>query len=229
MVSHRHVLHRKGFSSSVCQAVVGWCAQEGIPNNATYTHKLVVCFGSFHWEVEALGIQLVFTILLCQHFGTSLSSKGSNYPIISKLTHHFCLNHLFSWQQCDRWYVKNLLSLLESWDLASCLTDFILTSKRATLLALVMGICCTKLTLLCIVNQHFLLQHNAVTLFLHQLVRRIGWVILHLSFIFNIIPMMIIALYFIWRLIYSVQSLLGRGWMDNKCHVCFLGRVCRTC
>ena len=77
--------------------------------------------------------------------------KASNHPVISKLICHFCLQHSPSCKCFDPWDVKHLLSLLESWAPASCLT----------LLALATAKHCSDITLLCIDNQHLFLQHNA--------------------------------------------------------------------
>ena len=45
--------------------------------------------------------------------------KASNHPVISKLMHHFYLQHLPSCKHFDPWDVECLLSLLESWASAS--------------------------------------------------------------------------------------------------------------
>ena len=63
--------------------------------------------------------------------------KTSNHPVISKLMHHFYLQHPLSHIDFDPWDVECLLSLLESWAPTSCLTTFKLAWKTATLLALV--------------------------------------------------------------------------------------------
>ena len=75
--------------------------------------------------------------------------------------HHFYLQCPPSYKYFDPWDVEHLLSLLESWALASYLTTFKLAWKIATLLALVTAKRCSDLTLLCIDNQHLFLQHNA--------------------------------------------------------------------
>ena len=85
--------------------------------------------------------------------------KASNHPVISKLMHHFYLQHPPSHKHFDPWDVEHLLSLLESWAPASSLTTFKLAWKTATLLALVTAKYCSDLTLLCIDNQHLFLQH----------------------------------------------------------------------
>ena len=87
--------------------------------------------------------------------------KTSNHPVISKLMHHFYLQHPASHKWFDPWDVECLLSLLESWAPASSLTTFKLAWKTATLLALVTAKCCSDLTLLCVDNQHFFLQCHA--------------------------------------------------------------------
>ena len=122
------MLHRPGSSSSVCQTTAGLYAEMGVPNNATSAPKLAYLFLV---HLFRLGIHWVFTVLLLQHFGTSILLKG-----FKSWNHHY------------------LLSLLESQAPVSSLTDFRLAWKTATLLALVM-VRCPNLTLLCIDNQHF--------------------------------------------------------------------------
>ena len=75
--------------------------------------------------------------------------------------HCFYLQHPPSHKAFDPLDVECLLSLLESWALASSLTTFKLAGKTATLLALVTAKHCSDLTLLCIDNQHFFLHCNA--------------------------------------------------------------------
>ena len=87
--------------------------------------------------------------------------KASNHPVISKLMHHFYLQHPPSGKQFDPLDVEHLLSLLESLAPASSLTTFKLASKTATLLPLVTAKHCSDLTLLCVDNQHLFLQHHA--------------------------------------------------------------------
>ena len=87
--------------------------------------------------------------------------EASNHPVISKLMHHFYLQHPPSHKCFDPWDVEHLLSLLESWAPASALTTIKLAWKIATLLALVTAKHCSELTLLCIDNQHLFLQNNA--------------------------------------------------------------------
>ena len=87
--------------------------------------------------------------------------EASNHPVISKLMHHFYLQHPPSCKCFDPWDVGHLLSLLESWGPASALTTFKLAWKTATLLALVTAKHCSDLTLLCIDNQHLFLQCSA--------------------------------------------------------------------
>ena len=72
---------------------------------------------------------------------------------------HFYLQHPPSHKHFDPWDVECLLSLLESWALASSLTTFKLAWKAATLLALATAKHCFDL--LCIDNKHLCLQHHA--------------------------------------------------------------------
>ena len=50
--------------------------------------------------------------------------KAFNHTVISKLMHHFYLQHPPSNKHFDPWDVEFLLSLLESWAPASSLTTF---------------------------------------------------------------------------------------------------------
>ena len=185
LAAQQCVLHRQRLSSSVCQAVVGgnlstskvyqqcwkewagWCAQQGVPNNAISASKLgnilvhlfQVCLA---WHTIGIHHSAISTFLE-PHF----LHKASNHPVISKLRHHFYLQCPPSCKCFDPWDVECLLSLLESWTSASSLTTFKLAWKTATLLALVTVKCCSDLTLLCIDNQHLFLQcHAAVFIFL---------------------------------------------------------------
>ena len=79
----RYVCCADGFSSSVCQAVVGatlasvtkvyqqcskewacWCAQECVPNNTISAPKLADFFWFIYLRLACPGIQLVYIILL---------------------------------------------------------------------------------------------------------------------------------------------------------------------
>ena len=124
--------------------------------------------------------------------------KASSHPVISKLMHHFYLQHPPSRKWFDPWDAEHLLSLLHSWAPTSSLTTFKLDWKTATLLALVTAKCCSDLTLLCVDNQHPFLQHNAAifiplsggkTDFLGHLPP--------LRFILSLTPMLIFAVFFI--------------------------------
>ena len=88
--------------------------------------------------------------------------KASDHPVISKLMHHFYLQHPPSCKWFDPWDVKDLLSLLESRAPASSPTTFKLAWKTSTILALVTAKHCSDLTLLCIDNQPLYLQNNDV-------------------------------------------------------------------
>ena len=79
---------------------------------------------------------------------------GATQPSMSKV-YQQC------WKEWAGWDVEHLLSLLESWALASSLTTFKLAWKTATVLALVTVKRCSDLILLCIDNQHLFLQHHA--------------------------------------------------------------------
>ena len=95
------------------------------------------------------GIPLVYIILLfLPLWEPHHLHKASNDPVISKLMHHFYLQHPSSHKCFDPWDVEHLLSLLESWAPASSLTAFKLAWRNATLLALITVKHCSDLTLL---------------------------------------------------------------------------------
>ena len=174
------MLHRQGFSSSVCQAVVGttwasisnvyqqcwkewvsWCAQQGVSNSAISDTKLahfLLHLSQVDLARHSIGIyhSAISTFLEPHHL-----HKVSNHPAISKLMCHFYLQCPPSHKNVDPWDVDHLLCLLESWVPASSLTTFKLPWKTVTLLALVTVKHCFDLTLLCIDNQHLFLQHHA--------------------------------------------------------------------
>ena len=127
--------------------------------------------------------------------------KASNHPVILKLMHHFYLQHPPSHKQFDPWDVECLLSLLESWAPTSSLTTFKLAWKTPTLLALVTAKHCSDLTLLCVDNQHLFFNVMLPFSFPCLVARLIIQVIFPLSFILSLTPMLIFALFFIWRLI----------------------------
>ena len=67
-------------------------------------------------------------------------------------------------------------------------------------------------------------------LFWHLVVRWINRVICHLKFILNLTVMLILALFFTWRLTYSILRLLGRSQIDLVCSFCFgvtVGSMCQ--
>ena len=180
LAAQQCVLCQQGFSSLVCQAVVGaaqistsrvyqqcwrewagWCSQQGLPNNAISAPKLAnfllhLFQVGLAWHTIGIYHPAISTFLEphCIH-------KASNHPVISKLMHHFYLQHPPSGKWFDPWDVEHLLTLLESWAPASSLTTFKLAWKTATLLALVTAKHCSDLTLLCVDNQHLFLQCNA--------------------------------------------------------------------
>ena len=99
------------------------------------------------WHAIDIYHSTISALLECHHL-----HKASNHPDISKLMHYFYLQCPPSCKHFDPWYVEYLLSLLESWALASSLTTFKLAWKTATLLALVTAKHCSDLILLCIDN-----------------------------------------------------------------------------
>ena len=149
LAAQENVLHRQGFSSSVCQAVVGqlksmskayqqcwkewagWCAQQGVPNNAISAPKLA----NFLLHLFQVGLALHTIGIYHSAISTFLEPyhlhKASNHPVISKLMHHIYLQHPPSHKHFDSWDVKHFLSLLESWAPTSFLTTFKLAWKTA--------------------------------------------------------------------------------------------------
>ena len=120
--------------------------------------------------------------------------KASNHPIISKLMHHFCLQH--PPKNVLILGLLNICSLFEIWAPDSTLTTFQLAWKTATLLALVIPKYCSGLTLLCIDNQHLFQQHHAAIFFPISGGKLIDQAIFLLRFTLSLIPMLIFALFF---------------------------------
>ena len=96
--------------------------------------------------------------------------KVSNHPVISKLMHHFYLQHPPSCKHFDPWDVECLSSLLESLAPVSFLTTFQLAWKTDNLLVVVTVKCCSDVILLCIDNQHLFLLHHAAIFYSQYLV-----------------------------------------------------------
>ena len=87
--------------------------------------------------------------------------KASNHPVTLKFLCYFYLQHPPSCKHFDHWDSECLLSLLESWALASSLTTFKLAWKTATLLGPLTAKHCYDLTLLHFENQQLFLQCHA--------------------------------------------------------------------
>ena len=124
----------------------GWCARQGLPNNAISAPKLA------NFLLHLFQVGLAWHTIGIYHSAISAFlephciHKASNHPVISKLIHHFYLQYPPSHKRFDPWDVECLLSLLESWAPASSLTTFKLAWKPATLLALVTAKRCSDLT-----------------------------------------------------------------------------------
>ena len=177
----------------------GWCARQGLPNNAISAPKLAnfllhLFQVGLAWHTIGIYHSAISAFLEPYHI-----HKASNHPVISKLMCHFYLQCPPSHKQFDPWDVECLLSLLESWAPASSLTTFKLAWKTATLLALVTAKRCSDLTLLCVDNQHLFLQHYAaifVPLSGGKTDHLGHLVIFPLRFILSLTPMLIFALFF---------------------------------
>ena len=136
------------FYQQCWKEVAGWCGQEGVQNNAISASKFadfsVHLFRvSLAWHTNGIYHSAISSFLELHHL-----HKASNHPVISKLMHHFHLQHPPSHKHFDPWAVEGLLSLLKSWEPASSLTNFKLAGKTATLL-------------FCFDNQHFFIQYPA--------------------------------------------------------------------
>ena len=159
-----------------------------------YTSKFFVTFVSggtglaYHWFLS-----FCYFCFLEPHW----IHKVSNHPVISKLMHHFYLQHPPSCKCFDPWHVECLLSLLESWASASALTTFKLGWKTATLLALVTAKHCSDLTFYVLITSTFFFSTMLPFSFPCLMARQIIWVILPLRFILSFTPMLIFALFFI--------------------------------
>ena len=205
-----------GFSSLVCQAVVGttqvftskvyqqcgkewtgWCAQQGVPNNAISAPKLA------NFLVHLFQVGLAWHTIGIYHSAISAFlephclHKASNHPVISKLMCHFYLQCPPPCKHFDPWDVDYLLFLLEGWTPASFLTTFKLAWRMATLLGPVTAKCFTDLTLLCIDNQHLFLQHHAAIFIPMSGGKRSSGSSSPLRFVLSLTPMLIFILFFI--------------------------------
>ena len=138
----------------------GWCAQEGVPNNAISVPKLADFLINLFWVGLAWHTIGIYHSAISAFLEPHHLHKASN-SVISKVMHHFYLQHPPFHKCFDTWDVEGLLSLLGSWALASSLTTFKLAWKTATLLVLVTAKHCSDLTLLSIDYQHIFLQHHA--------------------------------------------------------------------
>ena len=173
------------------------CAQQGLPNNALSAPKLA----NFLLHLFQVGLAWhaigIYRSAISAFLEPHCIHKAPNHPVISKVVHHFYLQHPPSRKRFDPWDVECLLSLLESWAPASSLTIFKLAWKTATLLALVTAKCCSDLTLLCVDNQHLFFSVMLLFSFPCLVARQIIWVIFPLRFILSLTPMLIFALFFI--------------------------------
>ena len=110
---------------------------------------------------------LVFT------FGTSLLSQGSKSSYDLKVNALFLLEHPSTCKCFDPWDVEHLLWLLESWPLATSLTNFKHATKTATLSAVIMQN--TVLTHLCyaLIIRTFFFIVMLLFLFPHQVKKQV--------------------------------------------------------
>ena len=216
LAAQQCVLCRQGFSSSVCQAVVGatqtsasrvyqqcwkewakWCAQQGLPNSALSAPKLA------KFLLHLFQVGLAWHTIGISHSAISAFleppriHKASNHPVILKLMHHFYLQHPPSRKWFDPWDVECLLSLLESWAPASSLTTFKLAWKTATLLALVTAKCSSDLTYDVLITSTFFFSIMLLFSFPCLVARQIVQVIFPLRFILSLTPLFIFVLFFI--------------------------------
>ena len=122
--------------------------------------------------------------------------KASYHPVISKLMHHFYLQHPPSCEHFDPWDVEHVLSLLESWALASSLTTFQLAWKTATLLAFVNVKCFSDYLYYVLIISTFFFSIILLYSFLCLVAWQIIWVIFLFRFILRLIPVLIFALFF---------------------------------
>ena len=133
----------------------GCFAQEDVPNSVISPPKLADvllnllrvgmawCFtGTYHSTI------LVFFFLETHHH----EHKASNHPNISNLMYHIYMQHPPTHKHFLSLVHGILLSMYDSWAASSSLTNFSLSWKTATLLALVTDKHCSDLTVLCIAN-----------------------------------------------------------------------------
>ena len=188
--------------------------------------KLIFCF--IYLGFDWLGIIVVFAVLLFQSFW--------NFIIISELeiivsSLSICI--IFMWSSLlyinvfDPWNVESWL-LLKSWALASSLPFLKLFWKTTTSLALVTE------SIVSIKPYYELIicsfpQYNTA-LFVSASgpkMNQLGY--FDLRFVLNLIPILNCALYFIWRLIDGLLSLLRRCQMEDRHRDSSLVMIDNTC
>ena len=203
----------------VCQQCskewAGWFAWDGVPNNSLSVSKLADLFRiwpalAYDWHLPFCYFCLFWNLIIITNFQSSYHQK---------LIHHVYLQCPPSCKCFDPWDVKQLLSLLEIWEHAS-LTN--LNLLRRLLLFQHLWLQSVSPIYLCYALKISTVFSSVMLLFsfLHLVARWINWVISLLTFIVILIPVLIIALYFIWRLICTTLSLLQRGQMDFVWHLC---------
>ena len=178
----------------------------------------------FPWHATGIYCSVVSAFLELHHH-----HKALNHPTVYELMEHFYLQHPPLYKHFDLWDIECSLSLLESCAPVSSSSDFKLAWKTATLLVFITAKCYFNSTLLHIDKISTFFFSDFCYFFLHLWVEFIDWAIFHLKFILNDIPMLFFALYFIWRLWYSVLSLLERSCMHLGYPLCFLVIIGSTC
>ena len=140
LAAQRCMFHKQGFSSPVCQAKAeqlkhlhqrstssvgrnGWVGVfKRVYQNTISVPKLA------DFLFYLFRVALAWHTIGVYHFAISVFlephhlHKVLNHPVISKLIHHFYLQHPPSQKCFDPWDVECLLCLLESWALASFTT-----------------------------------------------------------------------------------------------------------
>ena len=184
---------QKGFSSSVCQAVVAATRHLQQPSLPAVLERMdrMVCSRECTKQCHIGPYINCFLVGLSRvglpwhtvgNYHSAISAflepyhhhKASNHPFISKLMHHFYLQHPpyhCFFLGMSNMYCDCLISTF-------CFIVMLLFS------------------------------------FLHLVKRQIDLGIFLLKFILNVTPVLIFGLYFIWRTTCNVLSLLGRSWMD---------------
>ena len=193
MAAQRDMLYRQGLFSVVCQAVAGvtWASTTKV-----YKHCWKEWTGWCSWEGVPNSVisapKLANFLLHLSRVGLVWHTVGIYQSAISG-----CWNLII----ITRFHIILSSHKLMHYFICSILLHIIVLIFR----------CWTHIIIV--------RELSSTTLFLHLVVGWINQVIIYLKLILNLIPLLIFALYLVWRLIYGILELLGSRWIPSDLSV----------